>query len=138
LLYHFTDHRNLVSIRKLGLLSWCRLSDCGIVHIPASNALSRELDIRHGLEDYVRLCLTNYHPMATAALAQGRVEHIAWLRVDPIVIRFGALFADRNATATGAIINRDPAVAYESTDPQAEVLIPGFIAVKWITFPDQP
>lgn len=138
MLYHFTDHRNLVSIRRLGLLSWHRLSDRGIVHIPASNDLSRQLDSRHGLEDYVRLCLTNYHPMATAAVAQGRVDQIAWLRVDHVVVRFDPLFADRNATANGAIINRDPTTAYDSTDPQAEVLIPGFIAVRWITFPDQP
>ncbi len=135
-LYHFTDPRNIPSIKKYGLLSWRRLVDRGIIHFPASSELSRELDERKQLDDYVRLCLRPEHPMAYRAIHEDRVDGLVWLKVDRTVARFrSTLFSDRNAAATGAIINSDWATAFKSDDPQAEVLVEGFIGTKWIEFP---
>ena len=134
-LYHFTDSGNIRSIRRRGLLSWRRLEDLQVFHRAGSNELSRRLDKLEGLEDYVRLCREPTHPMAFVALDEGRIDEVLWLVVDEQVLRFSPLYSDMNATATAAIVNRDPATAFESQDPQAEILIPGFVAAKWITFP---
>jgi hypothetical protein len=53
-------------------------------------------------------------------------------------MRFNPLFASMNATANGAVVDRNPSPALESEDQQAEVLIPGFIGVRWIQFPTYP
>lgn len=134
-LYHFTDASNVDSIRRMGLRSWKRLVERGIRHRPASNGTSRQLDLRAGLEDYVRLAISDYHPMAHMAELQGRVERLDWLKIDDRVLHFRPLFSNKNATASDAIINDDPRTAFDSGDDQAEVLIPGFISPRWITFP---
>ncbi len=134
-MYHFTDPRNIPSIRKHGLLSWRRLADRGIAHFPASSPLSRDLDERKGLADYVRLALRPEHPMAWRAVHEGRIEEFVWLKVDRTVMRFGALFSDKNAAAADATIDSNWSTALKSDDPQAEVLVPGFISPRWITFP---
>lgn len=135
-LYHFTDGRNVPSIRRYGLLSWQLLVGRGIQHFPASNELSRELDARKDLQNYVRLCLRPQHPMATRALYERRVESLVWLEIDDVVTRWRATrFSDRNATANEARVDSSPATAFSSQDPQAEILVEGSLNPKWITFP---
>lgn len=134
-LYHFTDVSNLDSIRRMGLRSWKRLVERGIRHRPASDGASRSLDLKKGLEDYVRLAIADYHPMAYMAEKQGRVEGLVWLTIDDRVLRFRPLFSNKNAAAGDAIIDDDPRTAFESENDQAEVLIPGFISLRWIRFP---
>ncbi len=87
-LYHFTDSRNLWSIKRRGLLSWRKLVDRQIVHHSGSNELSRSLDERDGLDNFVRLCLTDYHPMALVAQEEGRIKELLWLEVDEEVLKF--------------------------------------------------
>ena len=104
-------------------------------HRPASSGDSRGLDLRKGLEDYVRLAIDDYHPMAYMAERQGRVEKLVWLTIDDRVLRFRPLYSNKNAAANDAVINDDPNTAFESENEQAEVLIPGFISLRWIRFP---
>ncbi len=138
-LYHFTDLRNLPSIRKRGLLSWKRLLEQGIPHYPGSSQDSRRLDARANLEDYVRLCLNKNHPMAERARYEGRIEEYAWLEIDEIVMRWRAtLFSSDNAVANRAVVNGDPRTALESPSIQAEVLVYGSLNAKWIEFPAAP
>lgn len=138
-LYHFTDPRNLLSIRRIGLFSWHQLELKRIQHFPASNELSRNLDTAKNLHNYVRLCLRPQHPMATRALMDGRIRAVVWLTIDDVVTRWRAtLFSDRNAAARAAIINHNPQTAFGSNDPQAEVLIEGSLARRWIAFPQEP
>ena len=137
-LYHFTDPRNLPSIQKHGLLSWKRLLSRGILHHPASNTLSRELDDRHNLGDYVRLCVRREHPMAARAVIERRIIDFVWLEVDIAVIRWTATrFSNDNAASNRALVNTDPKTAMESPSNQAEVLVCGGLAVRWISFPSE-
>lgn len=136
-LYHFTDSRNLPSIRKFGLLSWKQLVDRKEIHWPASSPQSRTYDARRNLEDYVRLCLHKEHPMATRALLEGRIQDYVWLEIDDIVMRWReTLYSSDNAVANWSIINNDPKTALESSSIQAEVLVKRGLNVKWIKFPD--
>lgn len=134
-LHHFTDERNLWSIQRRGLLSWRTLLDRGINHYPGSNELSRTLDERADLDNFVRLCLQDYHPMALVAVEEGRIRNLVWLTIDDAVLNYASLFSDTNATSNGSVVNNDRRTALESEDPQAEVLVPGFVATRWITFP---
>ena len=65
-LYHFTDIRNIPSIKRHGgLFSWyyCKNNN---ISIPCQGGDydSRELDKKYGLQDYVRLSFCDDHPMA--------------------------------------------------------------------------
>ena len=104
-LYHFTDRANIPSIVQTGgLYSWslCGLSTVG-VRRPGGSDLSRQLDLRKGLQDYVRLSFTRDHPMMYAARADGRINDPVLLEVDLDVVRLpDVLFSDRNAVANDA------------------------------------
>lgn len=135
--YHFTDPRNLPSIRDHGLLCWPALQQRGITFYPASNDLSRFLDREKGTSGYVKLCTQPWHPMATRALREGRVIDLVWLEIDDAVVHWGSTrFSDTNVTANRATIDACPDTALESDDPQAEILIRHSLGPRWITFPD--
>ena len=135
-LFHFTDSRNLPSIRKYGLLSWKRLVGRNIVHWPASSEDSRRLDARLNLEDYIRLCRRREHPMATRALHEGRIQDYVWIEISDVVTQWTAtLYSSDNAVAKRAIINNDPRTALESDSIQAEILVLSGLNARWITFP---
>ena len=103
ILYHFTEPQNIPSIKRYGLLSWQELLTRNIFHIPASNELSRDLDRRNNLGDYVRLSTIPVHPMFSAAIYYGRVKQLIWLKIIPDVIDFpDTLFSDDNATRKGS------------------------------------
>jgi len=135
-LYHFTDARNIDSIKQYGLLSWVQLLQRNIDHFPGSNRLSRKLDVQHNLQNYVRLCLRPYHPMAHIAIIEGRIKNIVWLEIGYGVTHWRTtLFSDDNATSNNATVNNESTTAFDSVSNQAEVLIHGSLNSKWITFP---
>lgn len=96
--YHFTDERNISSIRKLGgLYSWQYSKEHNIV-IPnaGGNLTSRNLDTRHGLQDYVRLSFCNDHPMAYRLHQSGATLVLLRIKID--VAAFSETqFSDVNA-----------------------------------------
>ena len=104
-LYHFTDRANLDSIIEAGgLYSW---ADCKARHItipkPGSSDSSRSLDMRDGLQHFVRLSLCREHPMKYVAMKEGRIDNPVLLEISPEVIYWAeTLYADRNATKNGA------------------------------------
>jgi len=101
-LYHFTDTRNIESIRgKGGLFSWEYCQKNGIyIPAPGGNELSKSLDIRYNLQNYVRLCFVNDHPMIFKAKDDGRIKSHKVLEIDFEVIFWDkTIFADRNATS---------------------------------------
>lgn len=106
-LYHFTDRSNIDSIIKYGYLySWKFCEENGIV-VPATggNQLSRDLDAKKRLENYVRASFCNRHPMLKAALERGSIKDAVLLEIDPEVIYWnGTRFSNMNATRKDAMI----------------------------------
>lgn len=98
-LYHFTDRANLKSIKKHGALySWHHCVSNNIdIPVPGGNQLSRELDTRKGLQDYVRVSFTRSHPMMFVQPIRSRNNII--LEIDTELIYWKeTMYADRNAT----------------------------------------
>ncbi len=108
-LYHFTDEANLKSIiQNGGLYSWhyCVVNNLRIER-PGGGELSRLLDKKAGLENFVRLSFTPDHPMMYAAINDGRIQSPVVLEIDNEVIFFkDSKFSDKNATRTGVNIGQ--------------------------------
>ncbi|MDE6715886.1 MAG: DarT ssDNA thymidine ADP-ribosyltransferase family protein [Muribaculaceae bacterium] len=152
-LYHFTDRDNLKSIiDNGGLYSW---ADCEAKNIsipkPGGGDLSKSLDRRDNLQNYVRVSFTTEHPMMYVAMNDGRITNPVILEIDPEVIYDSATkFSDRNATRNGANVGDTfedfkkihfssvKARKHFDLDPdeqpffQAEVLVKNFIPVDKI------
>ena len=106
-LYHFTDAANLPSIiQHGGLYSWSDCQENGISILrPGGNELSRDLDQRRSLHEYVRLSLTQNSPMLKQILHEHRIENPVWLQISPDVIYWkDTRYSNRNATANDAEI----------------------------------
>lgn len=154
-LYHFTDAKNVPSIRRLnGLYSWGYLEARSIaIPRPGGNQLSRDLDCRDGYEDYVRLCFNDNPPMLIAAHRNGSIPNPVIIAVDPEVIYWEETrFADMNATHNDATTGTDIAafnaiqlqVARANTWDgeeekkwrQAEVMVKTHIPIQLLRIPD--
>lgn len=153
-LYHFTDFDNLESIiQNGGLYSWADCDEKGIkIAKPGGSSQSRSLDQRDGLEHYVRLSFAYDHPMKFVAMDDGRISNPVVLEIDlEPALWENSLFADRNATKTGACVGGSiddlKAVRFGlfnrmmryfdlseegKTHYQAEVLVKNFIPLKYI------
>jgi hypothetical protein len=82
-LYHFTDARNLPSIRELdGLWSTAKLREMCVEFHAGGNQHSLDADEMFGMDQYVHLCFTTEIPMAHTAKADGRIEKLQWLYID--------------------------------------------------------
>lgn len=105
-LFHFTDTRNLPSIRQSGLLSWAELVRRGIVpEAPGGNDLSHRLDVRKGTADDVHLCLFDDHGMLANARDDGRISESVFLHIDPAVLMAeGVRFTDDNAAGNDTVV----------------------------------
>lgn len=108
-LYHFTDEKNIKSIiENGGLFSWynCNINNIKIER-PGGDDLSRKLDKKAGLENYVRLSFTPDHPMMYAVMKDGRIENPVVLEIDiETIFLKDSKFSDKNATRTDANIGQ--------------------------------
>ena len=98
-LYHFTPRINIQSIKNHGgLYSW-KYCDKYKLNIPepGGDQLSRALDMRYGLEDYVRLSFCVDHPMAYRLREKDLV--LLKIKIDVAALK-DTLFSDINATDT--------------------------------------
>lgn len=105
--------------------------------------MSRKLDAKKGLGDFVRLCFTPRHPMMYTAISDRRLSEAVVLEVDLAVVALpGVLFSDRNAAAADAVVSPSPEgirfdfvlrrdqFAVDKADRrffQAEVLVPACV-----------
>lgn len=82
----------------------------------ASNLDSRSIDKRYALDDYVRLCFADSHPMHHVARKEGRILESVFLRIDPSVMEWeGVRVAD--GIAYGRDVHLlDPEEALERLD----------------------
>ncbi|BAX80826.1 DarT ssDNA thymidine ADP-ribosyltransferase family protein [Labilibaculum antarcticum] len=103
-LYHFTDSRNIPMIKAHGgLYSWKACEELKInIPNPGGGSLSRKLDRKYGLEDYVRFSFHKENPMLFIAHQDGRIIKEEWLNVDLEVATLRETkYSDMNATKTG-------------------------------------
>ena len=147
--YHFTDIRNIESIVKNnGLYSWYSCQEKGItIKNPGGDELSRSLDARKGVADYVRLSFASYIPMQYRKEKEG--ARIVILEIHPSVATLKeTLFSDENATSNTCFIGGGLSSlqkvnlnaikgCYNRTDPmfsknQAEILVKSHIPLKYI------
>jgi hypothetical protein len=109
-LYHFTDRANLQSIKRHGALySWhyCVSNDIEIP-MPGGDDLSRSLDRRYNLQNFVRISFTRNHPMMYIALNQNRINNPVILEIDPEVVLWkNAKYANKNATRNDVSIGSE-------------------------------
>ena len=104
-LYHFTDAKNLDSIRKYGLLSWITLGKNNLYYEPVADDLSHELDLKKGWENYVRLSFCKYHPMGQTK-ANKKNSEIVILKISPKILidrvdtKKSVIITNTNATTT--------------------------------------
>jgi len=94
-LFHFTDRRNLPSIKTTGgLFSHARLKEMGIeIPAPGGNDWSHQADAYKGMDQYVHLCLRPTHPMEHAARVDGRIVSSIFLSIRTDVLQIeGARF----------------------------------------------
>ena len=150
--YHFTESSNLPLIREYGLFSWKELDTRGFTAVKGSDELSRRLDKKKNLEDFVRLSFTASHPMMWVCKRQGRLKNPVVLKIDiSACLLPGTLFSDRNATATDVHVNSSPCIVHFDTVKatnhfevegkekpffQAEILIKNRLPARYISFPE--
>lgn len=149
-LYHFTDKRNIPSIKiHGGLFSWyyCRKHN---ITIPCQGGdeESRDLDKKYGLEDYVRLSFCDDHPMAYRLKLDGSDIVLLKIKIDVSFLK-NTMFSDMNAAdkrhTHGAALQHLRNVDFGATkmhylrndDPkfkahQAEVMVKTFIPKEYI------
>lgn len=100
-IYHFTDISNIQSIRRHGALySWhyCLKNNIEIP-VPGGTELSRSLDTRYGVQNYVRTSFTRSHPMMFVSQKNGKIKNPVILEIDPEVIYWkNSKYANKNAT----------------------------------------
>ena len=151
--YHFTDKSNLASIRNNGgLFSWQYCEQHGIsIPLAGGGELSRNLDRRYHLEDYIRLSFCTDHPMAYRVHNENFSANLVLLKIKIDVCLFeDTKFSDSNATANGHS-EGDNAIFLENhvdfnavkrtmvsrTDAifaahQAEIMVKTFIPIEFI------
>lgn len=85
--YHFTDRKNLDSIRARGLLCTGELRRLGVFTdvIAGGDAASQKSDAKNGTDKYVCLCFTKNHPMSHRASERG-VDPV-YLSINPDIIK---------------------------------------------------
>lgn len=90
------------------MFSWhnCNINNIKIER-PGGDDLSRKLDKKAGLENYVRLSFTPDHPMMYAVMKDGRIENPVVLEIDiETIFLKDSKFSDKNATRTGVNIGQ--------------------------------
>jgi len=129
--------------------------------VTGGNDRSRQLDIEYGLDEYVHLSLTPYHPMQYVALRENRVRSLVDIVVDAQVLarphvmmtfdianKFGGsrLLPVKGWAASQrvGILYRDPAdldakgKARVDDLRRYEILVPDFIEPAFLRFGNQP
>lgn len=149
-LYHFTESDKIDSIIKYGgLLSYKRCLDEDIVMpVREDMALSRDIDAKFGLEDYVRLSFCSHLPKIDERKSEG--ANLVMLRICIDVALFDeTMFTDIEATHNGLKYGNSfedlkrvnlastQKEFCEPSDPdflqrQAEILVRGLIPLKYI------
>lgn len=158
--YHFTDRRNLASIKAhAGILSMQALRRKKIIiPAPGGNEWSLDADRLCGMDAYVHLCFTRGHPMRYLAEKEGRITDTVWLRIHPSILQLpGVMITDEVSNKSGVVPKSvtealsvlDLEVIYTRTDwkdpavkqrldgaDKYEVIVPDIVPIRYIQNPD--
>lgn len=101
--FHFTDARNMASIRDHGLLSMRELRVREIIPVTGGNDHSLEADAHFGMDNFVHLCFRKNHPMVYKAQKyENRLLDLRWLKVSAAVLNDdGVLMCDQVSNKSG-------------------------------------
>lgn len=154
--FHFTDTRNIPSIRDNGgLYSIAELKKRAItVPAPGGNEWSHDADGYKNVDRYVHLCFRPTHPMEFVARRDGRIISATFLQIHPEILeRPGVMFAPDVANKAGVPIypmaeakdKIDFEVLYTRTNwsdvaiqnrlqlaEKCEILVPDHVPLKFI------
>jgi hypothetical protein len=155
-LYHFTDTRNLPSIRAMGgLYSMHWLKQLGAQNVfPGGNDWSLNADILSGMDQCVHLCFRRNHPMEFRAKERGQIEKTLWLYIDAQSIfkmdgvRFSSDVANKSGVESCPIQDASEKIDYDvlysgwdlrnsevqtrmTNAERCEVLVPDFVPIKY-------
>lgn len=107
-LYHFSNRKNLESIKKYGICSISEMKRLGISSKYSSSDGSRDIDSSKQLSQYVHLSYERDTPMLYIALAEGRLYDYVIFEVNPIVIFYKETkYSNINAASNEAVISSD-------------------------------
>jgi ssDNA thymidine ADP-ribosyltransferase, DarT len=103
-LYHFTDVRNLPSIKDLdGIHATARLNEMGVKFYAGGNELSLQLDQQSKMDQFVHLCFDLRHPMESSIKSRDSEAQVLYLKIDPAILyQDGVRFSTGVANALGA------------------------------------
>jgi hypothetical protein len=116
--YHFTDKRNLDSIRKHGLLSTAELKRRKIFEgvKAGGDANSQASDQQTGTDRHVCLCFTDNHPMCHIARNDGRKLDPVYLQINPEVIKAAGVMITNAASNQEGVQKIAAAAALDDLD----------------------
>lgn len=136
--FHFTDRKNLDSIKKLGLISKKKLDEGGIKYKSTHEGYRKILN-------YVSLSLTDNNPMIYSALKENRITNPIIIRIDSEVLYLkytifytsysNALNSEKGSSFNffrSKIIHRDVNSDSDIDVRKQEILVPEEIDVKYI------
>jgi hypothetical protein len=164
-LYHFTDARNVPSIREHGgVYSLQQCEERGIeIVAPGGDANSQRSDRSNGMDRYVHLCLRHEHPMEYRAKSDGRIETSIFVPVSGQVLELpGVRFVPgmsnkvgietytlKDAIRDGQLEAADLDALYKWTDwstgdnynrrvraEKFEIIVPDFVPLDLIELPN--
>lgn len=155
--YHFTDVSNIPNIKKYGgLFSWDYIKKEGLdVAKQGGDEMSKSLDKKYNLEDYVRISFCKDHPMAYICKTKRDMNLVLLkIKIDVATLE-DTRFSDINATSNGhkegptfEDLKRVDIMAtrksyLKNTDPdfarhQAEVMVKRHIPIEYIINIDNP
>lgn len=155
-LYHFTDRRNIPSIKRHGgLMSWHYMKSHNItIPCQGGDSDSEELDVKYGLQDYVRLSFCCDHPMAYRLKQSGSNLVLLRMKIDVAWFK-NTMFSDINAAdklhTHGGELEDLQRVDFRATQRtfvrkddedfkthQAEVMVKTFVPLEYIINIDNP
>ena len=105
--YHFTDRKNLSSIRKHGLYSAQALKRYKIDAVRGGNDWSIEADAACGMDAYVHLCFLESHPMAYQAKKSGHMDPV-FIGIHPEVVLLPGIMVTNEVSNQAGVIPVPP------------------------------
>lgn len=115
--YHFTDRKNLASIRNHGLLSARELRRLNLIEqvTTGGDANSLAADIAKGTDGYVCLCFTTGHPMQYICRTQRGLDPV-YLHLSPEVIKMPGVMITNAPSNQNGVVPQNAAPALDQLD----------------------